>query len=240
MEEKEIKIQDIFKILKSKWPIIVGAAITIATFIGLMSFFLIKPVYQANTKVFIGKEDSYHTAYDNSDVIMYQNLLKTYSELMKTNDLIRNAIHNENLDITPSEVSRTLKITPMQDTQILQISYQNNDNILAKEVLVAVVDEFMKESKELIQNGTVIVIESAVLPEYPVSPNKGKNIALAFLGGLMIGIAIVLLREYIDDTLKTKEQTEKEMEIAVIGMIPCEGKNYKKSNDKHVKKPIRA
>jgi hypothetical protein len=29
------------------------------------------------------------------------------------------------------------------------------------------------------------------------------------------------------------------MEIAVIGMIPCEGKNYKKSNDKHIKKPIR-
>ena len=126
----------------------------------------------------------------------------------------------------------------MTDTQILQISYQNNDNTLAKEVLVAVIDEFIKESKELIPNGTVKVIESAELPQDPISPNKEKNIAIACLVGLMMGIAIALLKEYMDDTFKTKEQTEKIMEIPVIGMIPCEDELYR-GKDKHIKKLIR-
>ena len=142
----------------------------------------------------------------------------------------------KNLDITPEEVIDALTITPKTNTQILQIDYRNNDNVLAKEVIVAVVDEFIKESKKLIPNVNVTVIESAELPQYPISPNKEKNIALAFLVGLMIGIMTALLREYMDDTFKTKEQAEEIMEIPVIGMILCEDKNYTGSKDKHVKK----
>jgi len=107
---------------------------------------------------------------------------------------------------------------------------------LAKEVIVAVTNEFIKESKQLIPNGTVTIIENAELPQYPISPNKWKNIAVACLVGFMMGCAIALIMEYMDDTFKTKEQTEKTMEIAVIGMIPCEEMNYIKNKDKHAKK----
>lgn len=240
MEEMDLKIQDVFIILKNRWKIIAGIMVVITLFVAVISFFVIKPVYQVNTKVFIGKEEYNNAGYNNNDVVMYLNLLKTYSELMKSNDLIGNAINEKNLDITPLEVTDDLEITPMTDTQILQITYQNNDNVLAKEVIVAVVDEFIKESKQLIPNGTVTVIESAELPQYPISPNKERNIAVACLVGLMIGSAIVLLMEYMDDTFKTKEETEKIMEIPVIGMIPCEDKNYTRNKEKHVKTPIMA
>lgn len=243
MEEMDLQIQDVFRILKNRWKIIVGIATAITLFVAVMSFFVIKPVYEVNTKVFIGKDEvsgakytNDDVKYDNNDVQMYQKLLKTYSELIKTKDLIRNAINNNNLNITPIEVINVLKITPSADTQILQVSYKNTDNILAKEVLVNVVDEFIKETKELIPNGTVKIIESAELPEDPISPNKGKNIGIAFLVGLMVGIMTALLKEYMDDTFKTKEQTEKTMEMPVIGMILYEDKNYSGNKDKHVKK----
>lgn len=221
MEDMDLKIQDVFKILKNRWKIVAGMAAGITVFVAVISFFVIKPAYEVNTKVFIGKEETKDTQYNNNDVQMYQKLLKTYSELIKTKDLIGNAINEKNLDITTAEVINVLEITPSADTQILQISYQNNDKVLAKEVLVAVIDEFIKETKELIPNGTVKVIESAELPQNPISPNKEKNIALACLVGLMMGITIALLMEYMDDKFKTKEQTEKIMELPVIGMIPC-------------------
>ena len=198
-----------------------GIATAITLFVGVMSFFVIKPVYEVNTKVFIGKEESKDADYNNNDVQMYQKLLKTYSELMKTKDLIGNAINEKNLDITPTGVIDALVITPRADTQILDISYKSNDNVLAKEVSVAVVDQFIKKSKELIPNGMVKVIESPQIPQTPVSPNKEKNIAIACLVGLMIGMGIALVMEFMDDTFKTKEQTENIMEISVIGMIPC-------------------
>lgn len=224
MEEMELKIEDIFEILKRQWKIIAGITVGITLIVTVVILFVITPVYEVNSKLFIGKEETNNEDYNNNDVQMYQKLLKTYSELIKTKDLIGNAINKNNLDLTSSEVINALKITPMTDTQILQISYENTDRTLAKEVLVTVIDEFMRETKEIIPNGNVKVIESAELPEDPMSPNKGMNIAIAFLVGLIMGVAIALLKECVDDTIKTKEQTEKVMELPVIGMIPCEEK----------------
>ncbi|OOM75823.1 capsular polysaccharide type 8 biosynthesis protein cap8A [Clostridium puniceum] len=225
MEEMDLEIQNVFTILKNRWKTIAGITAIITVFVAIISFFIIKPVYEVNTKVFIGKEENKNVEYNNNDVQMYQKLLKTYSELIKTKDLIENATNENNLNITSSEIMNVLKINPMTDTQILEISYQNKDKVLAKNVLVAVTDEFIKESKELIPNGTVKVIESAQLPQEPVSPNKKTNIAIACLVGFIIGIATALFMEYMDDTLKTKEQTEKIMELPVIGIIPCVEKN---------------
>lgn len=236
MGEVDLEIRDIFKILKNRWKIIAVITTIITIFVAVMSCFIIKPVYEANTKVFIGKEQIKDVKYDNNDVEMYQKLLKTYAELIKTNDLIENAINENNLDIKASAVISTLSATPRTDTQILQISYENNDNGLAEEVLVAVTDEFIKESKILIPNGTVKVIESAKLPQYPVSPNSAKNIALGLFGGFIFAIVISVFIEYMDNTLKTKEQIEEIMEISVIGMILCEDTNYKRRKDKHIKK----
>jgi capsular polysaccharide biosynthesis protein len=236
MEEIEFDIQDIFRVLKNNWRIMVCITIIVTIVVGAISFFYIKPTYRANTKVFIGKEQVKDVKYDSNDVEMYQKLLKTYAELIKTNDLIENAIGEKNLDIAPSQIMRGLEAVPRTDTQILQISYESNDNILAKEVLVAVVDEFIKESKVLIPSGTIKVIESADIPQYPVSPNKYRNTAIACLVGFMMGIMVALLKEYMNDTFKTKEQIEKAMEVSVIGMIPIEDKNYTKSKNKHITK----
>lgn len=236
MEEVEIKFQDIFRILRSRWKVVTCVTILIICLITIFSCFITKPVYEVSTKVFIGKEENRNSEYNNNDVVMYLNLLDTYSELIKTNDLIKNAIDKNDLNITPTEVAKGLEVTPKTDTQILQITYKNSDNKLAKDVIVAIVDEFVKESKELIQNGTVTVIENAQLPEYPVTPNKVKNIVIASVVGVMLGSVIALLLEYMDDTIKTKEQTEKITGIPVIGMIPIENNGHENCKNKHKKK----
>lgn len=235
MDEIDLEIQDMIKIFKNRWKVIVVIMTIITLITGGISFWVIKPVYKVNTKVFIGKDESKDEKYSNNDIEMYQKLLTTYAELIKTNDLIKNTINGKNLDVTTTEVSDNLVVTPRTDTQILQISFENNNNLLAKEVLVALVDEFIKEAKLLIPNGTIRVIESAELPQYPVSPNNVKNIGFGFLGGLVVGVIISLLMEYMDDTLKTKEQIEQIMGISVIGVIPCEGKRHKIHKDKYVK-----
>lgn len=223
--EIELRIQDILEILKRKWKLVIAVVSITIIITALVNFFLITPIFQVNSKVFIGKEENINSKYDNSDVQMYQKLLKTYSELMKTKDLIEESINKNNLNISADEVIDNLKVTPMADTQILQVSYEHKDKVLAREVLVSIIDEFMLESKTIIPNGNVKVIESAELPEKPISPQKALNVAIAFIIGFMVGASLALLKEYVDDTVKTKEQTEKVMELPVIGMIPCEENN---------------
>lgn len=224
MEENTISLQEIAYSLKKRWKLI--ALITIAATLvsAILSFFVIKPQYEASTKLFIGKQESQdNNAYNNSDVMMYQQLMKTYAELVKTSDLVTKAVKSENLDYNQKEIKEiltNLNVTPSSDTQILSLSFKGGNPKEVLKVIEAITNEFISESKELIPNGNVQIIQKAQLPEHPVSPNKKLNILIAFVLGLMVGVGVVLLLEYLDNTFKSREDLENTLELPIIGTIP--------------------
>ena len=220
MEEQVISIEEIFEALKKRWKMIALITIVATVISGVFSFFIIDPVYEASTKLFVGKEENSEEVYNSNDIAMYQKLLKTYSETIKTRDLLTSAIKDSRYDLEVEDVSSALTVVPVTDTQILEIKYQSKDPKEAEIVLKAISNNFIKTAKELVPNGNVRTIEAVEMPENPVSPNKVMNIAIAFLLGLMVSVGLVFLLEYLDNTYKTKEQLEKELEIPVLGVIP--------------------
>lgn len=220
MEEQVISIEEIFEALKKRWKMIALITIVATVISGVFSFFIIDPVYEASTKLFVGKEENSEEVYNSNDIAMYQKLLKTYSETIKTRDLLTSAIKDSKYDLEVGAVSSALTVVPVADTQILQIKYQSKDPKEAEIVLKAISNNFIKTSKELVPNGNVRTIEAVEMPEKPVSPNKKMNIAIAFLLGLIVSVGLVFLLEYLDNTYKTKEQLEKQLELPVLGVIP--------------------
>lgn len=220
MEEQVISISEIFEALKKRWILIVSITLVATLISGVLSFFVIKPTYETSTKVFIGKEESNQEGYNTNDIQMYQKLLQTYAETIKTNEVVQAAINSTNADLSVKNVKDSLTVTPIADTQILQIKYKNNDPEVAKSILENITNEFVILSKELVPNGNVRVIEAVQLPEDPVAPNKKMNIAIALLLGLMVSVGLVFLLEYLDNTFKTKENLERELNIPVLGLIP--------------------
>ena len=221
MEEQVISISEIFEAIKKRWIIIVAITLTATIISGIISFFVIDPVYEASTKVFVGKEENDNAAYNSSEINMYQQLLQTYAQAIKTKDLVNRAISGLKYDgLEARNVVESLTVNPISNTQILQIKYQSKDPNEAKDVLKSVTDEFIVTAKELVPNGNVRIIEEVELPQNPVSPNKKMNIAIAFLLGLMVSVGLVFLLEYLDNTYKNKDQLEKELGIPVLGDIP--------------------
>ena len=221
MEEQVISLSEIFEAIRKRWIMIVAITLTATIISGVLSFFVIDPVYETSTKVFIGKEESDDAAYNSSDINMYQQLLQTYAQAIKTKDLVNRAISGLSYDeLEASSVVDALTVNPISSTQILEIKYKSKDAEEAKDVLKGITDEFIVTAKELVPNGNVRVIEEVELPEEPVSPNKKINIAIAFLLGLMVSVGLVFLLEYLDNTYKNKDQLEKELGIPVLGAIP--------------------
>ncbi|MDM1012214.1 Wzz/FepE/Etk N-terminal domain-containing protein [Clostridium perfringens] len=225
MEENTISLQEIAYSLKKRWKLI--ALITIAATLvsAILSFFVIKPQYEAKAKLFIGKQETTQesASYNNNDVMMYQKLMKTYAELVKTSDLVTKAVKSANLNYSQKEIKgilNNLTVNPSADTQILDLSFKGEKPKEVLKVTEAITDEFISESKELIQNGNVQVIQKPQLPEQPISPNKKLNIIIAFILGLMIGVGVVLSMEYLDNTFKSREELEKTLELPIIGAIP--------------------
>ena len=220
MEEQVISISEIIDAVKKRWKII-ALCTSIATLVsGIFTFFIIAPTYEASTKVFIGKEESSVENYNYNDITMYQKLLKTYSELIKTKDLINRAITNSKYELKVEEVLNDVSVTTVTDTQMIQISYRSTSPNIAKNMLENITNEFIATAQELVPNGNVRILESVELPKNPVAPNKKMNIAIAFILGMMVGFGIVFLLEYLDNTYKNKEQLEKDLDIPVLGIIP--------------------
>lgn len=221
MDEENIKIADILEALKNRWQLIVCISLIATIVSAVLSFFVIKPKYEASTKLFIGKEtEDAKSSYSNNDVQMYQKLLKTYADVIGTRDLIEKAFDSEDITVNPEVALGNITITPKTDTQILEISYISEDKEECRDVVNAVANEFVDESKELIANSNVKIIEKVTLPKTQVSPNKKLNIVIAFLLGLLAGSGLAVMLEFLDNTFKDKEQIEKYLELPVLGSIP--------------------
>lgn len=215
-----ISISEILDSLKKRWKLIVVITLCATLLSGVVSFFVLKPQYEATTKVFIGKEEGAEQGYNQSDVIMYKQLMKTYLETVKTKDLIGRALEDVKTELEVKEVLAGLTVTNVTDTQILEIKFKGKNPEEARDIVAAVTGEFINTSKTLVANGNVRVIEEVVVPENPVSPNKKMNIAIAFLLGLMVSVGLCFLLEFMDNSFKNKEQVEQELGIPVIGLIP--------------------
>lgn len=224
MNEENINISEIFQVLKRKYKLIVAIVIGFVAVAGVLSFFVITPKYEAKVKLFIGKEESKdNLGYNSSEIQMYQKLLTTYAEIIKTEDLVQGAVTKANIDLGKMEakdVLNSLVVTPRSDTQILEIGYKDSNPQRAVDIVDSITNDFIAKSKKLITNGNVQVIQKAKVPENPVSPNKKLNILISLVLGLMVGIGVVLLLEFMDNTFKSKEDLEKVLDLPVIGDIP--------------------
>ncbi|MGL4656086.1 MAG: YveK family protein [Sarcina sp.] len=225
MNEEVIRIEDIMYALKKRWIMILSVTVAFTLAAAGLSFFVIKPKYEAKVKVFIGKEESKGTNsnYDNNDIAMYQKLMKTYAEVIKTKDAVSDALKDINQPTSQSNVNRVLgglSVSPSADTQIMEVKYTTTDKSEILPILNSITSVFIDNSEELIPNGNVQIIEKAEAPENPVSPNKVLNTIIGFMLGMMIAVGIAFLLEYMDNTVRSKDDLEKLLDIPVIGNIP--------------------
>jgi len=73
---------------------------------------------------------------------------------------------------------------------------------------------------EAMSLSNVRLVEPAAIPESPIKPRKKLNIALACIFGLILGIMLASLIEYLDDTIKDPKEIDELLEIPVLGVIP--------------------
>ena len=152
---------------------------------------------------------------------MYQQLIKTYISVINTKDLVRRATEKKGLDIDVASVLSNLNVIQAGDnTQILQISYVDTDKNRSKDVVQAITEEFISYSSQLITNSNVKVVEEASLPEEPISPNKKMNILISLVFGLLVGVGLSIILEFMDNTFKDKDTLEEFINLPVIGVIP--------------------
>ena len=69
----------------------------------------------------------------------------------------------------------------------------------------------------------VSIVDRAEVPGGPYKPNLSTNLMIGFLVGLVAGLAIALGIEFLNDTVKTREDVRSKLMLACLGIIPKNG-----------------
>jgi capsular exopolysaccharide synthesis family protein len=90
------------------------------------------------------------------------------------------------------------------------------------EKLYAVLLEQMKEAdlRRMMNTNNIRLVDSAKEPETPISPHVSTNVGIALLVGLVLGLALAIVREQLDNTLKTPEDVEHKLGVTFLGLLP--------------------
>jgi capsular polysaccharide biosynthesis protein len=219
---EEISLREIYYILKKRMGMIIILLILSLAVSAVVSFYVLDKQYQANTTLMVGRPKDYVTEnkLEYNDLLLNQRLVSTYGELIKTRTVADRVIENMGLSLTYSQLREKLNVSLVKDTEIISISVMDTDPALAADIANETAAVFMETVQEIMKVENIQVIDTAQVPTSPVQPRPMMNIAIAGVLAIMLGVFIAFLIEFLDTTIKTPEDVEKNLGLPVIGSIP--------------------
>ena len=218
--EEAIDLSKYFFVLKKKMWLICLSAIVCGGISGLVSFFVLEPVYEANTSLIVNKEIKKTQITTTDDLNYVQKLAITYGEIIKSRTVITSTIEKLKLDMTYEELEKIISVSNVSDTQIIKISIEHKNPVLATKICNTIPEIFTKEVQRISKASGVEVIDKAIVPEEPIKPNKIMNIAIAMLLGVMVSVFVICLTEALNTSIKEPKDIEEKLGIPVFGVVP--------------------
>lgn len=238
-DETELDLREIFGLLLNKAGVIILTAVLGALIAFAFTKLLVTPLYQSTTQIYVMNKTSDNTQLVNaSDLQSSTYLTKDYMVLVKSRPVLEQVIADMKLEMKAGDLAAKISVSTPTDTRILTISVTDPDPILAKMLADSIREAAKNQILSVMGVEAVNTVEESNLPENPVSPNVKMNILIGFALGLLLSIAIVIIRFMLDDTIKTQDDVEKYLGLSVLGLIPeiDNGEQGKKKKKKKIRK----
>ena len=220
MEELDLK-----ELINMFWTRKLQIVIIVAIFliIGLVySYLYVSPEYQATTTVILAQSTTDDSAtITNLDLTINQNLVSTYSTLIKSDNILSDVIRNLNIDKTAESLQSHITVSSVDDTDLIQISVTDANPELASRIANEVVNVFIeKVANGVYKINNAQVWDVAETPTAPYNINHTRDLIIFIFAGFVVSAIYVLIANMLDTTVKSKDDIEKKLGLTVLTTIP--------------------
>ena len=195
--------------------LIVTVAVTVS---GVFNFFLMKPVYQAELTFMVNFNPNEKAQVTKEDMEYGTNLVEKYKPIVQSRKVTGKIKKNLNLNMTLGEIGNSIQISSISGP-VMKITVQSTNPEIAKDIANEVPEVFGKELKRIAKVDGIEIIDNAIKPTSPISPNKIKNMMMAAIIAIVIAVFIIFLLEYLDNKVKTVDDIENTIGIPVLGIV---------------------
>ena len=223
--EIEIDLQQLLRALVSKAWLIGLAAVLCAVLTFFATLFFVTPLYQSSSMFYVNNNslnvgEMALSSITSADITASKNLVNSYIVILKTRESINDVIDYAGVDRTYSEVNSMISAASVSSTEIFRVTVTSPDPEEAEKIADAIAYILPKRIANIIEGTSAKVVDSAVLPSRPSSPNYTRNTLLGFLAGLFGCAAVVVLLELLDITIRNEEDINRSCVHPVLAAVP--------------------
>lgn len=197
------------------------------------------PMYTSSTTLLLTSQQKNNDgteAITTTDITLNSKLVSTYSELVKSKNVLRQVKSNLGMNnIDEEDLRRNIKVSSVKDTELIEIAVTNKDPVNAAKIANEIAKVFTEKVKEFYNIENVQTVDNAEIKNEPSNIDHKKDIAIFGLIGLVVSAAYVLIANMLDTTVKTVEDIEKTFKMPVLASVPVYNTELQKSKRKSKK-----
>lgn len=221
--EMEINIIPILKeLLKKFWLIaLVGLIVGLAVFVGAKVF--IKPTYRSGFTAYVNNKQGSQKDNDfltSSDVTAAKQLVLTYQKILTSNTILTAAAESMGVDLSYSTLLDKVSTEVKDDTEIISVYVVDTDPEFAYEYAQAIAKIAPQYMAQIVEGSSMKIIDYPEFSDKVFKPNYMRFALVGFLIGAVIVMIIIVIRYFLDDTVKSENDIESRLSIPILGVIP--------------------
>lgn len=219
--DETITLHDLIGMLRKHLKLLLFIAFASALASGVISYFVLKPVYESSTQLLINQTKTDQQLYNPMEVQANLQLINTYNVIIKSPVILEKVADNLKLKLTVKKLSNKITVQNERDSQVVNVSVEDSDPKQAAAIANEIAAVFQEEIVNIMNVDNVSILAKAEVTKgiTPVKPQPLLNILIAFIVGLMAGIGVAFLREYLDNTIKTEQDVERLLGLPVLGSV---------------------
>lgn len=221
----ELDLRSYIKAVKKRVWMIVIAVLSTCGITAVLSYTWMQPVYDAETKLIVNKtNDLNEMNYMSMDSIQTNlMLINTYKEIIKTPIIVEKVVQKlPELKLSNSQLLDKISVNSLNNTLIIQLNVRDASQATAVKIVNTVAEVFKNEVPEIMKVDNVVILNEAKADPLPTPANLQPKwiVAIAFMMSLITSIGVAVLREMLDDTIRSEDQAELLLRHRVIVTIP--------------------
>lgn len=235
-QEDVIDIIELLNIYLKKLWIIIICGIVGGLIAFLYTLFAITPLYQASVSVYVNnvRGDQYIESVSSANLSTSQMLVNTYVNIISSNTVLNRVIEEAKLPYTVNQIREMLSSSQVNETEIFHIYITHPNPEEAAYIANSIAVVAPTEIEKFVSGSSCKIIDNAIIPTVPISPNVSKNVALGGIIGIIIVVGVLTLQYLFDTRIKNEEDLNKIFNIPILGQIPSFTKNINNNKKSYV------
>ena len=220
VENMEIDLVEIFHVMMQKlWLIILLFVLGAGISYGVTKY-LKTPMYSATSQIYILSSTTSITSV--ADLQLGSQLSEDFGILIKSRPVLEAVIDRMDLDYSYEALRGMLNVYNAGSSRILSLTVTSADPKLAKEIADTLAEEAVDRVAYIMNSDEPKILERAVVPKAPSSPNVQKNTLMGGLVGACLAMGVILLLYLMNDTIQTEEDVRKYLKLNTVAAVPLE------------------